>query len=91
MLAELENMLRTVLSEHGMDDAEITAETSFHDDLELESIDLVSLARLMAERWGEAVNLAEFLAEKDLDEVIALRVGDLVDYVAGTLLAEAGS
>jgi len=37
------------------------------------------------------VNLAEFLAEKDLDEVIALRVGDLVDYVAGTLLAEAGS
>jgi len=91
VLNEISDMLRKVLDEHGLDDAEITADTSFHSDLELESIDLVALTGLMGEHYGEQVNLAEFLAEKDIDEVIALRVGDLVDYVLVSLQANAES
>ncbi|AHI01813.1 phosphopantetheine-binding protein [Kutzneria viridogrisea] len=91
VLREISDMLRKVLDEQGLDDTEITTETSFHEDLELESIDLVALTGLIAERWGESVNLAEFMAEKEIDEVIALKVGDLVDYVVGSLRANAGS
>jgi acyl carrier protein len=91
VLGEIRDMLRTVLDEHGMNDTEITADTSFHSDLELESIDLVALTGLMDQRYGEKVNLAEFLAEKDIDQVIALKVGDLVDYVIHSLQASAGS
>ncbi|MFD9889288.1 acyl carrier protein [Amycolatopsis sp. NPDC059027] len=64
---------------------EITPETTFHEDLQLESIDLVTFASILAEYYGEDVNLAEFLAEKDLDDVIGLRVGDIADYVAARL------
>jgi acyl carrier protein len=81
VLAEIGRMLAEVLDEYGLDDVEITMETSFHDDLQLESIDLVALAGLLAQRYGDRVNLAEFLADKDLDEVIGLRIGQLVDYV----------
>ena len=89
VFAEIDGMLRKVLAELGVDDVEITELTSFNEDLELESIDLVTLTALATERWGEPVNLAEFLADKDLDEVISLKVGDLVDFVV-TALARAG-
>jgi acyl carrier protein len=66
-------------------DVEITDGTRFHEDLQLESIDLVTLAGMLAETYGPRVNLAEHLAELDLDEVIELRIGDIVDYVLGRL------
>ena len=90
VFAEIDGMLRKVLAELGVDDVEISEQTSFNEDLELESIDLVTLTALATERWGEPVNLAEFLADKDLDEVISLKVGDLVDFVAAALARAGG-
>ncbi|WP_406629980.1 phosphopantetheine-binding protein [Amycolatopsis sp. WGS_07] len=60
---------------------EITPGTTFHEDLHLESIDLVTFASILAEHFGEDVNLAEYLAEKDLDDVIGLTVGDIARFV----------
>lgn len=85
VLADISGMLGEMLEEYGLEDLEITMDTSFHDDLELESIDLVTLAGRLQQRYGEPVNLAEFLADKDLDEVIGLRIGALVDYVVNCL------
>jgi len=68
---------------------ELTPSTAFHEDLQLESIDLVTFAGILREHFGADVNLAEYLAEKDLDEVIGLTVGDIADYVA-TQLARRG-
>ena len=63
----------------------ITPDTAFHDDLMLESIDLVTFSSLLAEHFGPDVNLADFLTQKDLDEVIELRIGDISDYVSDRL------
>lgn len=60
---------------------EITPDTTFHEDLQLESIDLVTFASILAEHFGTEVNLAEYLAEKDLDDVIGLTVGDIARFV----------
>lgn len=60
---------------------EITPDTTFHEDLQLESIDLVTFASILAEHFGEDLNLAEYLAEKDLDDVIGLTVGDIARFV----------
>ncbi|MDK0518091.1 acyl carrier protein [Streptomyces sp. ML-6] len=80
-------MLRDLLAEEGLDDVEIDRETTFHDDLELESIDLVTLAGSLREHYGEKVNVALFVADLELDEIIALTVGQLVDYVTESLRA----
>jgi acyl carrier protein len=91
VLAEIAGMLRAMLDEYGLDDTEITMETRFTEDLELESIDLVTLAGSLEARWGRQVNFAEFVAGLDLDEIIDLRVGRLVEYVAGCLRTAEGS
>jgi acyl carrier protein len=88
VLGEIDRMLRGILDEYGLDDAEIAMDTKFHDDLELESIDLVTLAGKLEERYGSSVNFAEFIAELELEEIIALTVGKLVEYVATALSNE---
>lgn len=82
---EITAMLRTVLDDQGLDEVEMTRDTRFHDDLDLESIDLVTLGGQLAARYGERVNFAEFLAGLELEEIIYLTIGRLVDYVAGSL------
>ncbi|MFD8822869.1 acyl carrier protein [Streptomyces sp. NPDC059605] len=86
-LADIAGMLRDLLAEEGLDDVEIDRDTTFHDDLELESIDLVTLAGSLREHYGEKVNVALFVADLELDEIIALTVGQLVDYVTQSLRA----
>lgn len=91
VLADIAGMLRELLEEYGLDEAEIGRETAFHEDLELESIDLVSLSGSLREHYGDRVNFAEFVADLELEEIIALTVGQLVDYVVASLRAtEAG-
>ncbi|OLR92206.1 acyl carrier protein [Actinokineospora bangkokensis] len=87
VLAELSAMLRDVLDEYGLDDVEITPASTFHGDLELESVDLVALSGSLREHYGSRVNFAEFIAARDLDEIISLTVGDLVDHVVTSLEA----
>ncbi|MDQ7804608.1 phosphopantetheine-binding protein [Amycolatopsis sp. A133] len=96
VLAQLGEMLRELLEEYGLDGeddeedaAEITMDTTFHDDLELESVDLVALSGQLRERYGDRVNFATFIAERDLDEIIALTVGELVRYIVASLRATA--
>ena len=58
--------------------------TTFNEDLALESIEFVALAELLQQRYGAAVDLIAFLAEKDMEEILAMTVGDLVSHIAGT-------
>ncbi|MDX2591198.1 MULTISPECIES: acyl carrier protein [Streptomyces] len=91
VLTDVTGMLRTLLAEYGEDDVEIGPSTTFNRDLELESIDLVTLAALLEERYGRRVNLAEFLAGMEFDEIIELTVGRLVEHVVLSLRStEAG-
>jgi len=81
VLETVVGMIVGMLGEYVDEGIPIGHDTTFHDDLELESVDLVTLADLLMERYGPQVNLAEYFAEKDLDEVIAMTVGEIVDFV----------
>jgi acyl carrier protein len=85
ILMEVTGMLAAVLDEYGLDNAEVTMESRFTEDLGLESIDLVTLAGLLRERWGDRINFAEFIADMELDEIIGLTVGRLVSHVEDRL------
>jgi acyl carrier protein len=90
VLDEIAEMLRALLDEYGVDDVEITMESRFTEDLELESIDLVTLAGQLEERYGRQVNFAQFVADLELDEIIGLTVGRLVEHVVRCLTAGEG-
>jgi acyl carrier protein len=81
VLAELAEMIRATLGEFGAD-VEIIMDTTFREELGMESIDVVALAGRLQARYGDRVNFAHFVARLDLAEVRDLRVGQLVTYIA---------
>jgi len=81
VLPTLAATLREVIGESWADDLDITRETSFNGDLELESIEFVALAEKLQERYGARVDFAAWLSDKELDQIIGLTVGEVVDFI----------
>lgn len=73
--------IREAIAEDWIFDFEIEADTSFNDDLEIESIEFVAIADLLQKKFGDRVNVIAWLSERDINELIALTVGDLIDFV----------
>ena len=49
----------------------------------------MNIGALLTARYGEAVNLAVYLADQEIDDVIKLTVGVLADFVVDALAAAA--
>jgi acyl carrier protein len=81
VLRTLAGMIREVIGESWADELAITRETSFNRDLELESIEFVSLAEKLQLQYEGRVDFANWLADKDLDQIIGLNVGEVVDFI----------
>ena len=60
----------------------LTMATSFNTDLELESIEFVALAEKLQLHYGASVDFVGWISKKQLDEIIALTVGELVEFIA---------
>lgn len=79
-LEVVRSVVDEVLGPEWSADRKIGMETSFGSDLELESIEFVALAEKLQARY-EKVDFVRWLSEKDLEEIIDLKVGDLVTYI----------
>ncbi len=82
ILAEITRLVREVIGEEWVLETPITTETTFSQDLELESIELVALSEKIQARYGDAIDFPGWLAGMELDEIIGLTVGHLVDFIA---------
>jgi acyl carrier protein len=60
----------------------ITMTTSFSADLELESIEFVALAEKLQQHYGQRVDFVGWISKKELDQIINLTVGELVEFIA---------
>ncbi|MCL7493748.1 MULTISPECIES: phosphopantetheine-binding protein [Streptomyces] len=81
ILAEITDMLVRVVGDELLVVGEITPATTFNDDLALESIEFVALAELLQQRYGSSVDLLGLLAEKDIDQILAMTVGELAVHI----------
>jgi acyl carrier protein len=82
ILAEVRGMLIKIIGAEYALSLDIGMDTSFDEDLELESIEFVRLAAMLKERYGDRIDFVAFLADKELEEIVGLTVGDVVAYVA---------
>ena len=73
--------LKSVIGEDILLQDELSPETSFSDDLALESVEFVALGGRLQSAFGDKVNFAEFIADLDLDAIMNLTVGDVVSYL----------
>ncbi len=89
ILATISGLLVEIIGEEYVLGIEIGMDTSFNADLELESIEFVALASSLREHYGNQVDFVAFLAGKDVEEIIALTVGELVRHIAASLAVPA--
>lgn len=78
-------MLVDVIGDDFLLDVEITPETTFSGDLALESIEFVSLAERLQQAYAGRVDFTSFLAGLDIDQILALTVGQLAGHIATAL------
>lgn len=83
------SMVRQTIAEDWIEDMEITPDTRFNQDLELESIEFVKVADALNRYFGSQVDMQSWLSGKSIHELIRLSVGDLVEFITDAL-AEAG-
>lgn len=74
-----------VIGEEYVADIDIGPDTSFSDDLEMESIEFVALAETLQLRFGERVDFVAWLAGLELDDLIAMTVGQVAEFIEGCL------
>ena len=82
VLATVARLLREVMGDEAELGPPIGLSTSFQGDLELESIEFVALAEKLKAEYGGKVDFAGWLAGMELDQILALEVGQLVDLIA---------
>lgn len=80
-LTVVTGLLKEVLGDEWDDDLDVAPDTSFADDLELESIEFVALAEKLQEHYGQQVDFVGWISGLDLDGILELTVGDLVRFV----------
>ena len=79
VLTRLAEIISEVVGPDFLEGVEITRETTFSDDLGLESIEFVALADKLRAHYD--VDLVTFLADMDIDEIRAMSVGRLADHI----------
>ena len=82
VMATLTEMILEVMGDNGPLDP-IEAETSFRDGLGFDSIQYIALAELIQARYDD-VNFVAWMQGKELEQIVALRVGDVADFVVAS-------
>ena len=85
ILQEVVGILVEVIGEDFLLEVEVTSDTTFGDDLAVESIEVVALAERLRERYGDKVDFVAFVGELELDEIMAMTVGHLVTHIHACL------
>jgi len=81
VLETVSDILVDVIGPEYLLDLEIGIQTRFDEDLEIESLEFVALAERLLHHYGGQVDFVAWLATMELDEIIALTVGDLVKFI----------
>lgn len=87
IMQQITTVIREAVAEDWIQNFAIDANTSFNEDLELESIEFVGIAAGLQQHFGEQVDLVGWLSTQSLDALIALRVGNIAEFVANNLVA----
>jgi acyl carrier protein len=82
ILRTVERLVIEVVGDELLITGPITMQTSFNRDLELESIEFVALAEKLQQHYGAGLDFVGWISTKELDEIIALTVGELVEFIA---------
>lgn len=74
-----------VVGQEFYEEAEISLDSTFAADIELESMEMMEIAERLIETYGEQVDFIDWFAEMELEELVAMTVGTVVDFIVISL------
>jgi len=78
MITVFERVKRIVTEQLGVDEAEVTPEASFAEDLNADSLDLVELVMALEEEFSEKERMLE-IPDEDAEKIKTVQ--DAIDYI----------
>ena len=81
VLDDVRQIISDVIGEDYVSPSDIERDTSFYADLEIESIEFVALGEALQQRYGDRLDFAAWIATLEVDEIIGMTVGQLVDQI----------
>lgn len=81
IFAVLKTFITEVIGEEFVEDMDITRESSFTRDLEMDSIEIVSFSEKVKAHFGENIDFTGWLSGMDLDQLINLKLDDIINYI----------
>jgi len=84
VLADLRTMIADVIGDEYVSETDINLDTAFYADLEIESIEFIALGEALQARYGDHIDFPAWIATMEVDDIIAMRVGQLVDHITGS-------
>jgi acyl carrier protein len=81
IFAVLKVFITEVIGEEFVEDMDITRESSFTKDLEMDSIEIVSFSEKVKAHFGENIDFTGWLSGMDLDQLINLKLDDIIKHI----------
>lgn len=75
----------TVVGEEFYEEAEIGLDSTFAEDIDLESMEVMEISEQLMESFGEKVDFVGWFAEMELEDLVTLTLGMVVDFIVASL------
>ncbi|WP_183559793.1 acyl carrier protein [Mucilaginibacter sp. SP1R1] len=77
----MKKFITEVIGEEFVEEMDITPESSFTKDLEMDSIEIVSFSEKIKAHFGNQIDFTGWLSSMDLDQLINLNLGMIINYI----------
>lgn len=77
----LKQFITEIIGEDFVVMLEITPDTSFSKNLEMDSIELVAFSEKVKRTFGDRIDFTGWLSGMDIDQMISLTIGDIIQYI----------
>ncbi|MCC9070760.1 phosphopantetheine-binding protein [Flavobacterium sp. F-65] len=77
----LKGFITEVIGEEFVEEMDITPESSFTKDLEMDSIEIVSFSEKIKAHFGDQIDFTGWLSSMDLDQLINLDLNRIINYI----------
>lgn len=77
----MKQFITEVIGEEFVEEMDVAMDSSFTKDLEMDSIEIVSFSEKIKAHFGEEIDFTGWLSNMDLDQLINLNLGMIVNYI----------
>ncbi len=77
----LSGFITEVIGAEFVEEMDITPESSFTKDLEMDSIEIVSFSEKIKAHFGDQIDFTGWLSSMDLDQLINLDLSMIINYI----------